>query len=66
MAQKTEYLPIRLSPDEKKLVEFLAADYGMEKVSDFIRAMVGYIDRERPTLTITPAGKVSALAVSPS
>lgn len=66
MAQKTEYLPIRLSPEEKRLVEFLAEDYGMDKVSDFFRAVLGYIDRERPMLTIVPAGKVSALAVNPN
>lgn len=57
MAQKTEYLPIRVSPEEKKLIEFLAEDYGMEKISDFIRAMIDYIDRERPTITIVPEGK---------
>lgn len=57
MAQKTEYLPIRLSPEEKQLVEFLTKDYGMEKVSDFFRAMVNYVDRERPTITIVPEGK---------
>lgn len=59
MAQKTEYLPIRISPEEKKLIEFLTEDYGMEKVSDFVRAIIGYIARERPTLTIVPEGKVS-------
>lgn len=61
MAIKSEYLPIRLSPDEKRRVEFLAQDYGMEKVSDFVRAIISYIDRERPVLTIVPEGKDSAL-----
>ncbi len=61
MGLKTEYLPIRISPEEKKLIEFLTHDYGMEKVSDFIRAVVDYIDRERPVITIVPQGKNSAL-----
>jgi hypothetical protein len=38
----------------------------MDEVSDFIRAMIGYIDRERPVLPIVPDGKTFALTVNPN
>jgi len=60
-SEKTKFLQVRMSEDERETVDNLAAEYGMD-ASNFIRAMISYVDQHRPTLRIVPLKKESALA----
>ena len=59
--EKTKFLQVRMSEDERETVDVLADEYGMN-ASNFIRAMVAYVDQHRPTLKIVPLKKEPALA----
>lgn len=58
---KPKFLQVRMSEDERVAVDDLAAEYGMD-ASNFIRAMVAYVDQYRPTLRIAPLKKETAPA----
>ena len=62
MTERNKWLQVRVSEEERDVVNELADDYGMD-MSTFIRSMVSYIDEHRPTLMIVPAGKGGASAV---
>jgi hypothetical protein len=56
------WIQIRASEDEKVLAKQLADDYGTD-VSNLVRALLQYADKQRPTLTKTVVmhgGKVLA------
>jgi hypothetical protein len=58
---KSRYVQIRLSEEEEKWLEELAADYGMDK-SKLILFSMEYIRDHRPQFVIRPQGKALALA----
>lgn len=59
--EKTKFLQVRMSEDEREMVDELAGEYGMD-ASNFIRAMISFVDQHRPVLRIVPLKKESALA----
>ncbi len=60
-AEKTKFLQVRMSEEERETVDALAAEYGMD-ASNFIRAMISFVDQQRPVLRIVPLKKEPALA----
>ena len=58
---RNRFLQVRVTDEERELIVKLADQYDME-VSQFIRAMVHYVDRRRPQLVIVP-GKAFAPAL---
>lgn len=58
---KSRYVQIRVSEDEEKWIDELAADYTMDR-SKLILLALNYIDKQRPSFVIEPRGKGLALA----
>lgn len=63
MVERNKWLQVRVSEEEREIIDDLAADYGMD-ASTFIRSMVAYVDEVRPRLMIVPSGKELASAVT--
>ena len=60
-AEKTKFLQVRMSEEERETVDALAKEYGMD-ASNFIRAMISFVDQQRPVLRIVTLKKEPALA----
>lgn len=50
--EKSHYLHIRLNKEELDLMEKLKSDYGFSNISEFVVAILGYVDEKRPTFKI--------------
>ena len=61
MTERNKWLQVRVSEEERQIIDELAADYGMD-ASTFIRSMIVYVDEVRPRLMIVPLGKELASA----
>lgn len=57
MSERNKFLQVRMSEDERKLVENLADDYGLDD-STFVRSVMQYIDKVKPTIETEFAGGI--------
>ena len=56
MRTATEFVQLRLTPEQKELLKGLAADYKLN-TTEFVVSMAEYIAEKRPILKIRPADK---------
>ena len=62
MSERRKFLQVRMTEDERKLVEDLANEYGLDD-STFVRSVMHYIEKQKPTIEAEFAG--SAIPIIP-